>query len=40
LATKLKLTGKDLFRTRAELIEEAYEAQSARIAYSRPNPNQ
>ena len=38
LATKLKLVGKDLFRTPAELIEEAYEAQSARIAWSRSNP--
>jgi uncharacterized protein (DUF488 family) len=35
LATRLKLVGKDLFRTPAELIEEAYEAQSARIAYVR-----
>ncbi len=39
LATDLKLVGTDLFRTPEELIEEAYEAQGARIAYvkaSRP----
>ena len=39
LATQLKLVGKDLFRTQAELIEEAYEAQGARVAYVKaPRP--
>jgi len=35
LAKELKLARGDLFRTPAELIEEAYEAQGARIAWSR-----
>jgi uncharacterized protein (DUF488 family) len=35
LAAQLKLEGTDLFRTPAELIEEAYEVQGARIAYVR-----
>ncbi len=35
LATELQLVGTDLFRTPAELIEEAYETQGARIAYVR-----
>jgi uncharacterized protein (DUF488 family) len=39
LASELKLAGRDLFRTPAELIEEAYEAQGARIAYVKgPRP--
>ena len=33
LAASLKLTGTDLFRSRDDLVEEAYEAQAARIAY-------
>jgi len=36
LATDLKLAATDLFRTPDELIEDAYEKQSARIAYRRP----
>jgi uncharacterized protein (DUF488 family) len=38
LAAELKLVGSELFRTPAELIEEAYEAQSERIAYTRKAP--
>jgi uncharacterized protein (DUF488 family) len=36
LAADLKLVGTDLFRTPDELIEEAYDKQSARVAYVRP----
>ena len=36
LASDLKLIGTDLFRTPDELVEEAYEKQSARMAYVRP----
>lgn len=35
LIQELNLAGSDLFRTPAELIEEAYEKQGARIAYVR-----
>ena len=38
LASDLKLTSTDLFRTRDELIEDAYEMQGSRIAYIRPPP--
>jgi uncharacterized protein (DUF488 family) len=38
LAAELKLVETDLFRTPAELIEEAYEVQGTRIAYVR-NPS-
>jgi uncharacterized protein (DUF488 family) len=37
LAAELRLAGRDLFRTSAELIEEAYETQGARIAWSLPD---
>jgi uncharacterized protein (DUF488 family) len=33
LAASLELTATDLFRSRDDLIEEAYDAQAARIAY-------
>jgi uncharacterized protein (DUF488 family) len=36
LASELKLTATDLFRTPDELIEDAYEKQGSRIAYVRP----
>jgi uncharacterized protein (DUF488 family) len=36
LASDLKLTSTDLFRTPDELIEDAYEKQGSRIAYVRP----
>jgi uncharacterized protein (DUF488 family) len=38
LVAELKLLGSDLFRTPAELIEDAYEKQGARIAYTRKAP--
>jgi hypothetical protein len=38
LASDLKLASTDLFRTPDELIEDAYEQQSSRIAYVRPPP--
>jgi uncharacterized protein (DUF488 family) len=38
LVQELELIGSDLFRTPAELIEDAYEKQGARIAYVRKTP--
>ena len=35
LIGELRLTGEDLFKRHAELIEEAYEVQAARVAYVR-----
>jgi len=39
LAADLQLVGSDLFRNPDEVIEDAYEKQSARIAYVRPLPD-
>lgn len=38
LVDLLGLPGEDMFRTRAQVIEEAYQAQGARIAYEKKDP--
>jgi hypothetical protein len=38
LATELKLSAADLFRSPDELIEDAYDTQGRRMGHSRPAP--